>query len=114
MLPEAEQRLFRRLAVFHGGFTLDAAVAVMTDTGLDAAMVTDGIANLVTKSLVALDTTRGAARWYLLETIRAYALEKLAEHGEADTAAGRHAVYFRDLFDTARRQAPDRLYRMRT
>ena len=58
LLPEAEQRLFRRLAVFQGGFTLDAAAAVMADTGLDAAMVTDGIANLVAKSLVALDTTR--------------------------------------------------------
>jgi len=97
LLPEAEQRLLRCLAVFQGGFTLDAAVAVLADTGLDTAMVTHGVANLVTKSLVAPDTTRGAARWYLLETIRAYVLEKLAERGEADTDSGRHAVYFRDL-----------------
>jgi predicted ATPase/DNA-binding winged helix-turn-helix (wHTH) protein len=97
LLPEAEQRLFRRLAVFPGGFTLDAAIAVMTDSGLDAAMVTDGVANLVMKSLVALDTTRRPTRWYLLETIRAYALEKLVNHDEADTAAGYHARYFRDL-----------------
>jgi predicted ATPase len=62
LLPEAEQRLFRYLAVFQGGFTLYAAVAVLADTGLDAADVTHGVANLVTKSLVALDTTRGAAR----------------------------------------------------
>jgi predicted ATPase/DNA-binding winged helix-turn-helix (wHTH) protein/Tfp pilus assembly protein PilF len=97
LLPEAERRLLRRLAVFPAGFTLDAAVAVMTDTGLDAAAVTDGIANLVMKSLVAQDKTSDAPRWYLLETIRAYALEKLVEHGESDTAAGRHAVYFRDF-----------------
>jgi len=97
LLPEAEQRLFRHLAVFQGGFTLDAAAAVMADTGLDTAMVTYGVANLVAKSLVALDTTRDVARWRLLETIRAYALEKLAEYGEADPAAVRHAVYFRDL-----------------
>ncbi len=97
LLPEAEQRLFRRLAVFPGGFTLDAAVAVMMDTGLDAAMVTDGIANLVMKSLLALDTTRSDTRWHLLETIRAYALEKLIHHDEADAAAGCHAMYFRDL-----------------
>ena len=113
LLPEAERRLLRRLAVFHGGFTLDAAVAVMADTGLDAAMVTDGIANLVAKSLVALDTTRGATRWYLLETIRAYALEKLAEHGETDTVSGRHAVYFRDLFAPLA-SAPDRFVGSRT
>src|SRR3984957_11301295 len=55
LLPETERRLLRHLAVFAGGFTADAAAAVMTDTGLDAATVTDGIANLVTKSLVALD-----------------------------------------------------------
>ncbi len=97
LLPEEEQRLFRRLAVFHGGFTLDAAVAVMIDTGLDATKVTYGIATLVTKSLVALDATSDARRWYMLETIRAYALEKLARHGEADTVARHHAAYFRDV-----------------
>jgi predicted ATPase/DNA-binding winged helix-turn-helix (wHTH) protein len=98
LLPDAERRLLRRLAVFPGGFTVDSAAAVMADAGLDTAMVTDCIANLVTKSLIALDPTPGAARWYLLETIRAYALEKLAEHAEADIAAGHHALYFRDLF----------------
>jgi predicted ATPase/DNA-binding winged helix-turn-helix (wHTH) protein len=97
LLPEAEQRLFRRLAVFQGGFTLDAAVAVMADTGLDTAMVMNGVAILVAKSLVALDTTRSTTRWYLLETIRAYGLEKLVEHGETDTLSGYHAVYFRGL-----------------
>ena len=99
LLPEEERQLFRCLAVFHGGFTLNAAVAVLADSGLDAADVTSGIANLVAKSLVALDTTRGATRCYLLETIKAYALEKLTEHGEASSVAvaGRHAAYFRDL-----------------
>jgi predicted ATPase len=69
----------------------------MADAGLDTAMVTDCIANLVTKSLIALDPTPGSARWYLLETIRAYALEKLAEHAEAGVAAEHHALYFRNL-----------------
>jgi predicted ATPase len=84
--------------VFAGGFTIDSATAVMADAGPDTAMVADCIANLVTKSLVTLDPTSGAARWTLLETIRAYALEKLAEHAEVDIAAGHHALYFRDLF----------------
>jgi predicted ATPase/DNA-binding winged helix-turn-helix (wHTH) protein len=98
LLPETERRLLRRLAVFPGGFTIDAAAAVMTDTGFDASAVLDGIANLVAKSWVALDKSGAGARWTLLETIRAYALEKLVEHAEADIAAEHHALYFCDLF----------------
>jgi predicted ATPase/DNA-binding winged helix-turn-helix (wHTH) protein len=97
LLPETERRLLRRLAVFPGGFTINAA-AVMTDTGFDASAVLDGIANLVAKSWVALDKSGAGARWTLLETIRAYALEKLVEHAEADIAAEHLALYFRDLF----------------
>jgi predicted ATPase/DNA-binding winged helix-turn-helix (wHTH) protein len=97
LLPEAERRSLRRLAVFPAGFTVDAAAAVMTDTGPDAGAAMDGIANLVMKSLVAQDKTSDTSRWYLLETVRAYALEKLAQHGEVDTVAERHAIYFRDL-----------------
>jgi predicted ATPase len=70
----------------------------MTDTGFDASAVLDGIANLVAKSWVALDKSGDNARWSLLETIRAYALEKLAEHAEANIAAEHHALYFRELF----------------
>ena len=98
LLPETERRLLRRLGVFAGGFTVDSAAAVMADTGLEAATVTDCIANLVTKSLIALDPAPGATRWTLLETIRAYALEKLADSGESDDAQRRHAAFFRDLF----------------
>jgi predicted ATPase/DNA-binding winged helix-turn-helix (wHTH) protein len=105
LLPETERRLLRRLSVFAGGFTVDSASAVMADAGLDAATVTDCIANLVTKSLIALDPTSGATRWTLLETIRAYALEKLAESGESDDAQRRHAEFFRDLFTLQARGA---------
>jgi predicted ATPase/DNA-binding winged helix-turn-helix (wHTH) protein len=98
LLPESERRLLRHLSVFAGGFTIDSATAVTADAEPDTAMVADCIANLVTKSLVTLDPTPGATRWTLLETIRAYALEKLAEHAEVDIAAGHHALYFRDLF----------------
>ncbi|HEY6734860.1 MAG TPA: winged helix-turn-helix domain-containing protein [Roseiarcus sp.] len=105
LLPKTERRLLRRLAVFPAGFTIDAAAAVMTDTGFDASAVLDGIANLVAKSWVALDKSGAAARWTLLETIRAYALEKLVEHAEADVAAGHHAWYFRDLFTPQARGA---------
>jgi len=110
LLPETERRLLRRLAVFPAGFTIDAAAAVMKDTGFDASAVLDGIANLVAKSWVALDKSGAAARWTLLETIRAYALEKLVEHAEADiTAEHHHALYFRDLFTPQARGATSSL-----
>jgi predicted ATPase/DNA-binding winged helix-turn-helix (wHTH) protein len=105
LLPDAERRLLRRLGVFPAGFTIDAATAVMTDTGFDALAVLDGIANLVAKSWVVLDKSGAAARWTLLETIRAYALEKLVESGESDDAQRRYAAFFRDLFTPQARGA---------
>ncbi len=98
LLPEAERLLLRRLAVFPAGFTLDAAVAVMTDTALDEAAVTDGIANLVAKSLLMLEKSETGTRWYLLETTRAYALEKLADSGETRQAARLQAQFCLALF----------------
>ena len=94
LLPEEERRLLRCLAVFPAGFTLEAAAAVMSGPNNATLDVADGIANLVSKSLVSLD---GSARWRLLETIRVYALEKLAKNGETAQAARRHAEFFRDL-----------------
>ena len=98
LLPEPERLLLRRLAVFPAGFTIDAAAAVMRESGFDTPSVQDGIANLVSKSLVALDQSGDSSRWHLLETIRAYALEKLARHGEVEHASRQHAAYLRDLF----------------
>ena len=84
-----------------GGFTLEAATAVMGDPGATPSAVTDGIASLVAKSLVSLDTSVPSGRWRLLETIRAYALEKLAESGDAELIARRHAEFFRNVFAPA-------------
>jgi predicted ATPase/DNA-binding winged helix-turn-helix (wHTH) protein len=97
LLPGPEQCLLRRLAVFAAGFTLGAAIAVMRDTSMAALAVVEGIANLVAKSLLTLDGSAPSGRWRLLETVRAYALEKLAESGETEQAARRHAEFFRDL-----------------
>jgi predicted ATPase len=105
LLLEAERQLLRRLSVFAGGFTVDAAAAIMADTGFDRSAVLDGIANLVAKSWVTLDKSGSKARWTLLETIRAYALEKLVEGDESDDAQRRHAVFFRDLFTPQARGA---------
>jgi predicted ATPase len=97
LLPEAERRLLRHLAIFPGGFTLEAALAVMRDGSSPEPTVVEGISNLVFKSLVSLDSSTLEGRWRLLETIRAYALEKLGECGETGRAARAHAGFFRDL-----------------
>src|SRR5262249_11375885 len=97
LLPDSEQRLLRRLAVFPAGFTLEAANAIMSDSSSVPSTVVEGVANLVAKSLVTFDGSGHAARWRLLETIRAYALEKLTESGEAEGSAHRQAEFFRDL-----------------
>ena len=101
LLPEDEQRQLCRFSVFAGGFTLEAAVAVMSDSEDDTSAVVAGIANLVEKSLVTLDKSASTSRWRLLETIRAYALQKLGEIGEAEKARRLHAEYYRDLIREA-------------
>jgi predicted ATPase len=106
LLPEPEQRLLRRLAIFPAGFTLAAAIAVMGDAGGSISAITDVISNLVSKSLVGLDESGPADRWRLLETIRAYAFEKLAESGEAEQAARCHAKFFRDFVASAMSRSP--------
>jgi predicted ATPase len=105
LLPEPERRLLRHLAIFSGGFTLSAAAAVACGVDSLKPRVADGIANLVYKSLVTPDRSAAARRWYLLETIRAYALEKLFAHDEIGTAARRHAEFYRDLFASCRLDA---------
>ncbi len=97
LLPEAEQQLLRHLAVFAGGFTLDATAAVMQRFEIPTVAIFDGLASLVARSLVIFDRSVAPDRWRLLETIRSYGLEKLAESGEIDSARRRHAAYYRDL-----------------
>jgi predicted ATPase len=80
------------------GFHPGCPVAVMGDSGVDRSAVTDGVANLVAKSLVALDKAEPPSRWRLPETIRAHALEKLAQHSETQSAARTQAAHFRGLF----------------
>ena len=98
LLSEPERLLLRWSAIFPAGFTIDAITAIMDGSELDASSILDGIANLVTKSLLVLDQSAQPARWRMLETIRIYALEKLAWHGEAEHAARCQSAYFRDVF----------------
>jgi len=97
LLSEPERCLLRRMGIFAAGFTLEAANAVMSDQGHTSPVVLGGITNLVAKSLVELDGPAPSGRWRLLETTRAYALDKLAQYGEMDQIARRCAEFFRDL-----------------
>ncbi len=94
LLTEPEQALFRRLAVFLGGFDLDAAQFVCGGTDVERYQVLDQLTLLVDKSLVVADDSGGRTRYRLLETVRQYALEKLGESGEADAVRARHRDYY--------------------
>jgi non-specific serine/threonine protein kinase len=90
LLPEPERALLRRLAVFPGGWTLDAAEAVGAGDPVAPHDVLDLLARLADKSLVVADAPDGEGRYRLLETVRRYAEEKLGEAGEAVVARDRH------------------------
>lgn len=101
LLPEAEQHVLRDLSVFVGPFTLGAAQAVASDTGLDEARLTNAVDQLIAKSLVAtIRSPEGATSYRLLETTRIYAIRKLESSGEADATAERHARYFTHLLSS--------------
>jgi predicted ATPase/DNA-binding winged helix-turn-helix (wHTH) protein len=101
LLPEPERLVMRRLAVFAGDFTAEAASLVAAHDKIAVSDVVCSLANLVTKSLVTLEVGGVIAYHRLHETTRAYALEKLAESGEFEQVARRHADYYRDLFERA-------------
>jgi predicted ATPase len=101
LLAASERVVLRRLGVFAGAFSLEAARAVVASPELAPAEVVDNLANLVAKSLVSMEADGTLARYRLLDTTRAYALEKLAESGERERVARRHAEYYRDLFERA-------------
>jgi predicted ATPase/DNA-binding CsgD family transcriptional regulator/Tfp pilus assembly protein PilF len=94
LLAQPERVMFRRLAVFSGGWTLDAAEAVCAGSDLPAAEVLPALMGLVDKSLVQADTRGVRARFGLLETVRQYALERLTESGEERDRRRRHREWY--------------------
>ncbi len=97
LLPPYEQTILRRLSIFVGQFTLEAAHAVAGEAEGQTQAITNAIASLVDKSLIQISSANGAAYYRLLDTTRAYAAAQLAESGEPEAIAKRHARYFAAL-----------------
>lgn len=95
LLSEQERMVLRRLAIFVGHFTLDAALDVVTTAPLDRSTVFDAIDSLVAKSMLATRPMGAMMRYRLLDTTRAYALDISPDPAEAADLAVRHASYYR-------------------
>ena len=97
LLDDRERALLERLSVFAGDFTLHAAESVAADADLDSADVLDTLGALVDKSLVVMREIEGTARFYLLETIRQYAVARLRDSGTYHRVCARHARTYMEL-----------------
>ena len=95
LLSEDEQRVFNRLSLFQGGWTMDAAEAVVADDGAPEGFVLETVARLVERSMVVVEPG-SPTRYRMLETLRQYAAERLAETGDHLSVAARHARHFHD------------------
>ena len=101
LLSADEQKIFCKLSVFVGQFTLTAAQSVAGGTDGGAQTVANAIASLIDKSLIWTSSPGGSGQYRLLDTTRAYAAAKLLASGEAPAAEGRHASYFAAFLKTA-------------
>ena len=102
LLSERERVLLRRLAVFASGFTLEAAEAVGSDETMVSADIVEILQNLIEKSLVESEPERRRCR--LLETVRQYAEERLAESSDGDRTRSRHLEYYLAFAERASRE----------
>jgi predicted ATPase/DNA-binding SARP family transcriptional activator/DNA-binding CsgD family transcriptional regulator len=102
LLSEPERKLFARLAVFAGGWALEAAETVGTGDGIEESQVLDLLSRLVEKSLVLTESTEAIEmRYRMLEPVGQYAQEKLGESGVTEALRRRHAAYFLTLAEEA-------------
>jgi predicted ATPase/class 3 adenylate cyclase len=106
LLDENERRVLRRLSIFAGTFTLEAAQEVCADETLGEWDVVDALTSLVDKSLVSADPSGGVTRYGMLETPRAYARERLEKSGERATVARRYLATYQERFERFMRK-PD-------
>jgi predicted ATPase/DNA-binding winged helix-turn-helix (wHTH) protein len=106
LLTELERRVFRRLAVFVGHFTVQAALAVVTDKTTDRALVFGAIDSLVSKSMLATRPAGAMMRYRLLETTRSYAMTIGIGAAELADLAARHAEHYRNWLEQSGNEWP--------
>ena len=106
LLSDAERVVFRRLAVFVGSFTIEAALAVATSATIDNALLFNTIDSLIAKSMVATRSIGAMMRYRLLSTTRAYALAASTDGAERADLAVRHATYYRRWLEQAGAEWP--------
>jgi predicted ATPase/class 3 adenylate cyclase len=122
LLSEIERGLLRRLSVFAGGWTLEAAEGICTGQGVEASNVLDLLTHLVDKSLVVVERPEGEARYHMLETVRQYSVNRLVESDEAADVRTRHLNWYvamgegayPDVLESRSRRREATLKRLRT
>ncbi|MDO1583423.1 ATP-binding protein [Rhizobium oryzicola] len=107
LLEEEEKIVLRRLSVFAGTFSLEAAEEITSDGRIGCHDVAEFLSNLVDKSLVAADVTYDEVRFRLLDTTREYATERLKEAAEVATFSRRHAGYFLSMLTQEIQKRPN-------
>jgi non-specific serine/threonine protein kinase len=113
LLLPAEQRLFDRLSVFAGAWTLESAEAVCAGDAIERGALFELLASLVDKSLVTANVEGAEPRYFLSESAREYARENLAQRGEREIVAGRHALGYLALaeqLESAWETTPERAW----
>ena len=106
LLTDTERVVMRRLSIFPGSFTIENAFTAAADAEIAGTTVTHCLANLVSKCLVIIDADTSYMQYRLLDTTRAYALEKLTESGELKVVEQRISGFRRDRFDFNRAKQP--------
>lgn len=97
LLDVPQRSLFAAMAVYAGGFDLEASTAAGADLGIDADTVIDILDDLVGKSMIVVSPVRARTRYGMLETLRSFGVDQLQESGDLDDARDRHATYFAAL-----------------
>ena len=101
LLSPIEKSVFQRLSVFVNGWTLEAAESICSDANIDPKAILDVLTQLYNKSLVVCEQTQSKIRYRMLETIKQYAREKVAQSGESEILPDKHLEYFLNLTETA-------------
>ena len=105
LLTDDERALFRRLGVFAGGWTLEAAETLCSGEGIEECNILDLMTELVDKSLVQIDRSQGGVRYRMLETVRQYALQKISTENEIGELRSQFIEYYLKLVEDGEKKS---------